>query len=157
MFILSSVQVLKVEAQLSERKDELLKLRKENNWMLFFHTPKLLLLYKEIRNWTLLSCLCGSKDTLDMKEKMQGISHIIESETDFKCALDTLSVLQACSTDDWFQFLQKVLPVCKKLSDRAVRHIVREISVLCPVAFDVMKSNVEVGYMAVSLIPANHA
>ena len=148
MFILSSVQVREREAQLSERKDELLNLRKVNNWMLFFHTPKLLLLYKEISNWTSLSCLCGAKDLADMKEKMQGISCIIESETDLKRALDPLSMLQACTVNEWFQFLQRVLPVCKGLSDRAVRRIVREISVLCendPVVFRAMKNYVEVG------------
>ena len=148
MFILISAQVREIETQLSERKDELLNLRKENNWMLFFHTPKLLLLYKEISNWTSLSCLCGAKDLQDMKEKMQGMSHIIESETDLcalKCELDALPVLPVCSAD---QFLQRVLPVCRRFSDRAVRHIVREISVLCendPGAFNVMKNNVEVG------------
>ena len=151
MFILFSAQVREIEAQLSERKDELLKLRKENNWMLFFHTPKLLLLYKEISNWTSLSCLCGAKDLQDVKEKMQGMSHIIESETDLcalKCELDALPVLPLCSADEWFQFLQRVLPACRRLSDRAMRHIVREISVLCendPGAFRAMKNNVEVG------------
>ena len=86
-----------------------------------------------------------------MKEKMQGMSCIIESETDLcglKHELYALLVLPVCSTNEWFQFMQKVLPVCSRLSDRAVRHIVREISVLCendPVAFDVMKNNVEVG------------
>ena len=139
-----------IEAQLLQWKGEQLKLCDLNDWMLFFHTPKLLLLYKEVNGWTYLLLLCESKSLQDMTEKMQLMNHFIESESKLialKHELLALSLLQACSLDEWTQFLEKVFLVCTELSGRAVRHIVKEISFLCENnsrTFDYMMNKVEV-------------
>ena len=148
MFILFFVQVKKIETQLSERKHELSKLCDENDWMLFFQTPKLLLMYKELSEWMSLSCLLGAKNLHDMKEKIV----VIKRETklcELKNELGAILVQQDVSDSEKFQLLQNV---CKALhvraSAQAVRHIVMEISFLCkndPVELDVMKNKVEVG------------
>ena len=118
--------------------------------MLFFSTPKLLLLYNEVNGWTSFLQLCDSKSVQDMAEKVQLMNHFIESEPKLlvlKHELLALSLRQACSLNDWTQFLEKVLLACKELCGRAVRHIVKEISFLCennPVTFDYMRKKVEV-------------
>ena len=146
----SFVQVKEIEAQLLQWKGERLKLCDLNDWMLFFHTPKLLLLYKEVNGWTSLLLLCDSKSLQDMTEKIQLMNHFIESEAKLialRHELLALSLLQSCSLDEWTQFLEKVLQVCTELSGRAVRHIVKEISFLCENnlrAFDYRMKKVEV-------------
>ena len=112
--------------------------------MLFFHTPKLLLLYKEVNGWTSLLQLCDAENVEDMAEKMQHINYFIESEAELLAP----SLLQACSSNDKKQVV--LLQVCKDLSGRAVRHIVNEISFLCennPQTFDNMMNKVEVSYL----------
>ena len=144
------LQVKEIEAQLLQWKGEQLKLYDQNDWMLFFHTPKLLLLYKEVNGWTSLLQLCESINLQDMTQKIQLRNHFIETEAKLialKQEVLALSLLQACSLSEWTQFLEKVLLVCKELSGQAVRHIAKEISFLCENnlrTFDYMTNKVEV-------------
>ena len=140
MLILFFVQLKKIEAQLSERKQELSKLRDENDRMLFFHTPKLLLIHKRLSEWISLSCLQGAKNLHDMKEKIDSEDKLCG----LKIELDAI-LAQDVSDSEMFQLLQNM---CKWLSAQVVGHIVTEISFLCkndPVEFDVIKNKVEVG------------
>ena len=103
--------------------------------MLFFCTPKLLLLHKYLSDWMSISCLCDLKNVQNIKEKMETISHSIESEA-------KLLELMVSLNDS-----HGVLVVCKELLDQAVRHIVREVSFLCTndlETFGFMKNKVEV-------------
>ena len=118
------------EARLSSRKDELSKLCDQNKWMLFFSTPKLLLLHKDLSDWMSLACLCDSKHLPDMKETMETIGYIIESEVQLLELKHELSMIKADSLNDWTQYSHRVLVVCKELMDRIVRHIVGEVSFL---------------------------
>ena len=100
--------------------------------MLFFHTPKLLLLYKYMNNWISLSYLCDSKYVQDMKDKMETMSDVIESEAallNLKLELHNLSTL-ACSSIEWTKFLHKSLVVFKQHCGEAVSRILKEISFL---------------------------
>ena len=143
------VQVHVIEAKLSAWKDELSKLCDQNIWMLFFRTPKLLLLHKDLSDWMSLSCLCDSKSLPDMKQKMETMSHIVENEAKLLTLKHELSEIQTvtCSLNDWTQYSHRIFVVCKELMNRAVRHIVREVSFLCTndvETFGTMKEKVEV-------------
>eukprot|EP00731_Ephydatia_muelleri_P026772 Em0018g872a len=127
-------EVLEVEAKLLAQKNELSILCDQNKWMLFFCTPKLLLLHKYLSDWMSISCLCDLKNVQNIKEKMETISHSIESEA-------KLLELMVSLNDS-----HGVLVVCKELLDQAVRHIVREVSFLCTndlETFGFMKNKVE--------------
>ena len=59
-------------------------------------------------------------------------------------------MLLAVSLNDWTQYSHRVSVVHKKLMDRAVRHIVREVSFLCANDLDTfgsMKEKVEVSLL----------
>ena len=136
-----------IEVKLSSWKDELSKLCDENRWMLFFSTPKLLLLHKDLSDWMSLACLCDSNSLLDMKEKMETMSHIIGNETKLRALKQELSMVHDVSLNYWTQYSHRVWVECKELMNRAVRHIVREVSFLCTndvVTFGSMKNKVEV-------------
>ena len=136
-----------IEAKLSSWKDELSKLCDENRWMLFFTTPKLLLLHKDLSDWMSLAYMCDSKSLPDMKEKMETMSHIIGNETKLHDLKQELSMVQDVSLNDWTQYSHRVWVECKELMNRAVRHIVREVSFLCTndvETFGSMKIKVEV-------------
>ena len=123
-----------IEAKHSSWKAELSKLCDHNKWMLFFSTPKLLLLHKALSDWISLSCLHGSKSLLDMKQKMETMSHIIGNEVELHDLKQELSIVHTCIADaipDWTKYLHRVSVVCKELMDRAVRHILNEVSFLC--------------------------
>ena len=132
------IQVHEVDAKLLAQKNELSKLCDQNKWMLFFSTPKLLLLHKYLSVWMSISCLCDLKNLQEIKEKMETISHSIESEA---------KLLELMVKADSLNDSHGVLVVCKELLDQAVRHIVREISFLCTndlETFGLMKNKVEV-------------
>eukprot|EP00731_Ephydatia_muelleri_P026783 Em0018g883a len=129
--------VHEVDAKLLAQKNELSKLCDQNKWMLFFSTPKLLLLHKYLSVWMSISCLCDLKNLQEIKEKMETISHSIESEA---------KLLELMVKADSLNDSHGVLVVCKELLDQAVRHIVREISFLCTndlETFGLMKNKVE--------------
>lgn len=127
------IQVQDIEAQLSHWKCELTLICNQNVWMLFFNTPKLLLLHKYMNNWMSLSYLCDTKTVQDMEEKMETMSHVVASEATLlklRHELHSLSTL-ACSQIEWAQFLHKSLGVFKNFSGQAVSCILKEISFLC--------------------------
>ncbi|KAL5475165.1 hypothetical protein EMCRGX_G027231 [Ephydatia muelleri] len=120
-----------IEAKHSSWKAELSKLCDQNKWMLFFSTPKLLLLHKDLSDWISLSCLHGSKSLLDVKQKMETMSHIIGNEAELHDLKQKLSIVHTCIADVLPDYLHRVSVVCTELMDRAVRHILNEVSFLC--------------------------
>eukprot|EP00731_Ephydatia_muelleri_P021726 Em0014g317a len=124
-------EVRVIEAKHSSWKAELSKLCDQNKWMLFFSTPKLLLLHKALSDWISLSCLHDSKSLLDMKQKMETMSHIIGNEVELHDLKQELSSVHIVVLPDWTRYLHRVSVVCKELMGRAVSHIVSEVSFLC--------------------------
>ena len=120
-----------IEAKHSSWKDELSKLCDQNKWMLFFSTPKLLLLHKALSDWISLSSLHDLKSLLDMKQKMETMSHIIANEVELHKLKQELSSVHIVVLPDWTRYLHRVSVVCKELMGRAVSHIVSEVSFLC--------------------------
>ena len=120
-----------IEAKHSSWKAELSKLCDQNKWMLFFSTPKLVLLHKDLSDWISLSCLHGSKSLLNVKQKMETMSHIIGNEAELHDLKQELSIVHTCVADVLPDYLHRVSVVCTELMDRAVNHIVSEVSFLC--------------------------
>ena len=120
--------------------------------MLFFHIPKILLLYKKLNDWTSILNLLdaiGIEDSVSLEETVHTVCSVMSQIIKNEATLENLKldIKKVANHYDWSQYIPKLVRMCKEQSGEIVKLIAREMSFLFdnnPNAFENIKKRVEV-------------